>query len=481
LLSIASVLESHGYRVLLWDVSAVREPLAMLSRGLSDLRACPLAVGISADTENAHTCAALQRLIREMAPGVKIILGGPHVTARYDEALLNPDTDVVVRGEGESTIIEVLEAIRFPAYGFEGIKGIAYRDGSGAIRCNSQRPTINALDQLPIAAYHQTDGPASRGVLNLISTRGCPGRCVFCAAHVVAGPLVRGHSAEWLFSMICALHRRNAFRVVSILDDTFTMDRRRVHTFCSLLRKWETTLVWMIRTRVDAIDEELVECLSSAGCIDVFLGIESADDGVLKSIGKNTNLAQIRQAIRLILKHGLLLETSFILGHHSDTRETIEKTILLAMAVREFGHLTGIGISTPFPGTPLDQRSRELGVRIAVHDWRRYNLHTPIYSTQDFTLLDLSKAEFLFRTRTFFDAPPTLLTESPHVHLRAELSDWIKEMRDIRSSAQVPALLRADAVRDFQALRSLTSERCVSLGGSRDGRRQTEEDEYGNT
>jgi radical SAM superfamily enzyme YgiQ (UPF0313 family) len=188
---------------------------------------------------------------------------------------------------------------------------------------------------------------------------------------------------------------------------------------------------------VDVVNRELLQELAAAGCREIHIGVESGDDHVLKSIGKNITLAQIRQAIRLILEQGLQVTASFIFGHPSDTRETIEKTVLLALAMREFGN-TGVAISTPFPGTRLHTDAARLGIRMVENDWRRYNLHTPIYEGRDFTVDDLVRAEYHYRSSTFFDAPERLLTDKPHVEFRLQLTEWVREMKQLRQCARLP-------------------------------------------
>jgi radical SAM superfamily enzyme YgiQ (UPF0313 family) len=430
-------MESHGYRVLVIDsVANTRDSMLKLLRLFLSLRTPPVAVGISAYTVYAEQCAILQRFARQMAPQAKVILGGPHATVCYQELLANPDTDVVVRGEGESTMIEVLEGIRHPGYGWNRIRGIAYRDSSGAVHCNPDRPPIRLLDQLPIPAYDLVDDDPAGQSFNLLSTRGCPGRCIFCAVHVTIGPLTRAHSAEWIFSMIYARYKKRPFTVAHVLDDTFTFDRRRVLTFCGLLSRWPVKLKWGIGTRVDFLSEDVVRALAKAGCVAVHIGIESADDAVLKSIGKGITLAQVRGAIQRLLENGILPSASFILGHPTDTLETIEKTVLFGIAVRELAFSVSCTMATPLPGTLLQQRAADLGIQIVERDWHSYTFVTPIYEAPGFTLKDLTKAAFLFKSSSFYEVPATLLSGIPDEAFRTELAVWVQEMKRLRRKVQ---------------------------------------------
>jgi radical SAM superfamily enzyme YgiQ (UPF0313 family) len=450
LLNIAAVLESHGYGVCILDLWLMNDPMRCLSEQLLGIESSPLAVGITVCTASAHACAVAQRLIRQVFPETKIVLGGAHVSRCYEEALANPDTDVVVRGEGESTMVEVLESIRHPGYGLSRILGIAYRDPAGVVHCNPDRSPIHSLDQLPVPAYHHAENLADDTLFSLVSSRGCPGRCIFCAAQYLVGPKIRSHSAEWMFSVIYARYQRRPFTRLSILDDTFTAEARRVRAFCALIVRWGVRFNWIIRTRVDAVDAELVQTLAAAGCVHVHLGVESGDDEILRSIGKSITLAQVRKAIRLLLEHGIAVETSFILGHPADTLDTIEATLLWTMAVREFGGTAGIGICTPFPGTAIYDNAARLGIRIVDRDWRRYTLFTPIYEAPGFRLQDLYNARGLSQTRTFATLPPTLLTGNRHEKLRGELREWVEEMKQVRAASR-PASPRCASENEFLA------------------------------
>jgi radical SAM superfamily enzyme YgiQ (UPF0313 family) len=243
-----------------------------------------------------------------------------------------------------------------------------------------------------------------------------------------------------MFSTIYSIHRRQPFGFLSILDDTFTADARRVHSFCAMIESWGVKLRWAIRTRVDVVGEDLLRRLAAAGCVEIHIGIESGDDGVLKAIGKNITLAAVKVAIARILGNGILLDASFILGHPGDTLETIERTVLLASAIREFANTVVMSVSTPFPGTAIYDRAAEFGIRILERDWSRYNSHVLVYEASAFTADDLSRANRFFMSQGFAAVPEVLLTGHAQTELRADLANWIAEMKALgRGVAKLPS------------------------------------------
>jgi radical SAM superfamily enzyme YgiQ (UPF0313 family) len=430
LLNIASVLLSQGFEVMLFNLLVEADPAGWIFPQLLAINRQPLAVGFTVYTETARMAGRIGRIVRQVFPDTKIIFGGAHPTPCYDECMANPDVDFVVRGEGEATIVELLEAIRHPAYPLENIKGLVFRQPDGTLRRNPDRAPIRVLDQLPIPAYHLLyDGQRAHS-LALISSRGCPGRCLFCASRAISGPLYRAHSAEWMISVVYSQHLRFPFRTLSIQDDSFTTNRTRVKKFCAFMCRWPERMPWTAKSRADVLREDLIEMLAEAGCNLLHVGAESADDGVLSQINKGIKVTQLREAVRLAVKHRIPIVLSFIVGHPSDTIETMEKTVIFGLALREIAG-SAIAISTPFPGTPLYERAEELGIQIQVADWQAYNLATPIYSTRNFTVNDLWRVHLLSKESEPNWKLQFLPPNGKHAEFLQDVCHWVGEMKQL--------------------------------------------------
>ncbi|RMG44075.1 MAG: radical SAM protein [Acidobacteria bacterium] len=443
LLHIAAFLKLHGYTVHVVDMMIEDHSRQDFRRRLATLSRSPLAVGISLYTECFYEGIEVAALVRELFPETCIVAGGPHATFRPDEVLSYDCIDFVIRHEGESAMVELLEHLQHPqGLPVERIQSLAYRDVNGAVRSNPTRPFVTNLDLLPFPSYESVPAlqESYKESFMFVSSPGCPGDCVFCASRAMSGKRYRFHSAEWVFSLAYEYFRRYGFNRMVFLDDTFTVHRKRAEAFCHyLLTAWPGSEPprWACKSRVDRVSDEICALMSRAGCLSIHIGVESADQGVLDAIAKHIRLEQTFEAIRVARRHGLRVDCSFIIGHHADTRATIEKTILFAQAIRDHGIGTAaIGISTPFPGTRLFEDAEKLGITITTRNWRKYDLVTPVYDTQRFTKNDLRRALYFLEHESRRGKQMVGLTGQRHEQFRAKLDRLIAEI-EADENAQV--------------------------------------------
>lgn len=394
LLSLAAVLRAHGHEVLLVDT--VRESWSA-ERLRDELRADPpLAIGVSAYTEGAELAIEVIRSCRAALPSCPVVAGGPHFTFVPEEAL-DAGAELVVLHEGEAALVAVLEHLRAPdRVPLEGVRGVVFRRG-GALHRTAPRERIACLDHLPFSAV-LLDGQREKSKVHVLSSRGCPGGCLFCASGAFSGRRLRSESAERVFSGLWAsAARRQRPLVVSFVDDVFTIDRRRLRDVVHWAREAGLRFQWEARCRVDQLSEPFVRFLSEAGCRSLHLGVESADQAVLDSVDKRISLESFFAGYEHLVAHGIEGRCSFMIGHHRDTRASIEKTIVLAAAIERYGiGVAALGISTPFPGTPLRERAAELGISIPARSWRSHSTRRPIYGAPGFSADDLRRALHLF-------------------------------------------------------------------------------------
>ncbi|MFW0859232.1 MAG: B12-binding domain-containing radical SAM protein [Dehalococcoidia bacterium] len=408
LLCLSSLLKIHGYKVEICDL--VFEDLTRTGfvTHLQSLAKAPVIVGICVYTDCVNETLEIASLSKQAFPKTKIVLGGPHATFCYDELLQHESVDFVVRGEGESSIIPLIEHLSYPnTFPLEAIRGIACKtkvNGSYRVDITGSSPFITRLDILPFPDY-----PAWKysnyysAMFSFVSSRGCPGKCIFCSSKAFSGNKYRFHSAEWIFSMLCYYEKLYHFTHFVFMDDTFLAHKLRAKTFCEYVRKYwpgSAPPAWACKSRVDMIDEAIVRVISDTNCASIHLGLESGAQEVLDSIGKGITLPEIFEALKLLRKYGIDAECSFMIGHPGDTLKTIEKTLLLADVIERLEKgLSFVAISTPFPGTPLWEEAEKLGIQIKVRDWSKYDLNTPIYETAGVSGNDLRKAIFYFAHR----------------------------------------------------------------------------------
>jgi len=406
LLYLSSLLKIHGYRVGVCDLVFEDFSRVGFVTHLQSLAKSPLMVGICVYTDSVSEALEITSLSKQAFPRTKIVLGGPHAAFCYDELLQHECVDFVVRREGESNIIQLLEYLSYPnSFPLQVIRGIAYKtevDGSYKIDVTELSPFITSLDILPLPDYPawKYSDYYSR-LYSFVSSRGCPGQCIFCSSKAFSGNKYRFHSAEWIFSMLFYYQKVYKFTRFGFLDDTFLANKSRAKTFCNYLSKYwpgSAPPIWACKSRADMIDEAIVKVISDGGCVSIHVGVESGAQEVLDSIKKGITLPEIFEALKLLRKYGMKAECSFMIGHPSDTLETIEKTLLLADVIESLGMgKCVVGISTPFPGTRLWEEAEKLGIQIKVRDWSRYDLNTPIYETVEVSSNHLMKAMFYFQ------------------------------------------------------------------------------------
>lgn len=352
---VAAVLRDAGHQVSLLDP----EPLGMSDEAIKEYLKSkePDLVGISSATANFKGAIRMAHLAKEVSNPVTVI-GGVHASALPLETLRDyPEFDLVAIGEGEETMGELCSHLETEREALPDIKGIAYRD-NGRLEKTQPRPLIQNLDQLPFPAREMVDLNLYRPQVHLyrgrksatiLTSRGCPALCTFCATTVTMGNRFRKHSPEYVLSEIRHLITDYGIQDFVIVDDTFTIDRQRAMAICNQIIEQRLDIGWFCFARVDNATVELYETMKKAGCFSMFFGIESADPQVLKNIKKGATVDQARYALRMANKIGFKTEAGFMLGNPGDTRESIKKTISLARELNPV--IASFNIMTPFPGT----------------------------------------------------------------------------------------------------------------------------------
>jgi len=343
-----AVLLEAGHDSLLANFSAW--PTIRIEKELATVT--PDMVGISQWTHNRHTSMELASQCRRLYPDALIVMGGGHATFCYEDILFSGSpVDVVIRGEAESTLLDLASKSTAPALWHE-IAGIAFRQKTGIIVTQPRTPLAD-LDSLPLPARYLD---VSIGVdLDLqpefiVTTRGCPSACHFCSSPAFWGRKVRFRSPYSIVEEISFIRQKYGLIYFSIRDDTFTADRSRVMEFCSLLMQHQPIL-WNCQSRVNAIDEELVIAMKRAGCECIQLGVESGSPRILQQLGKKIVPVQIERACSIIKQIGINLSIYLICDIPGETSEDAQQTVDLVQKIRP-----GDGYVSPlayYPGTQL--------------------------------------------------------------------------------------------------------------------------------
>ncbi|MFC2038812.1 B12-binding domain-containing radical SAM protein [Chloroflexota bacterium] len=354
LAQLAAVLEEKGYRVNVVDANALKlDPDQVISR-LSGAEV----VGLTAMTPTISPALEIARAVKEALPEIPIILGGAHATLLPEETLAaSPAVDVIVRGEGEETLIDLLQAME-NKQPFEDIQGISYRKNSETIN-NPLRPGTVDLDSLPFLAYHllpwqeyKPHPPHGRALpfAVIITSRGCPYQCAYCSKPVF-GNNFRAQSPERVLDELIYFKDKLGVKEFAFYDDVFTLNKKRAHSISDGILQKGLKMHWTCETRVNLVDRELLKHMKQAGCYAIAYGIESASEEILGSICKDIEPGQVEEAIRLTREAGIQTVGYFMLGSPGETPATIRQSIDLAKKLKlDYAQFS---ITTPFPGTRL--------------------------------------------------------------------------------------------------------------------------------
>jgi anaerobic magnesium-protoporphyrin IX monomethyl ester cyclase len=317
-----------------------------------------------------------------------VAIGGPHVSVTKTQVLRECKADVAVKGEGELTVLELVETFMSGGKDLSGILGIMWRKGDELVE-NPDRPPIQDLDSLPFPDYesfHIEKYPCWQvRAVPLITQRGCPYRCNFCSVPVTMGGLFRGRSPENTVAEMEYWYAKG-FRHFQINDDVFNLKPERVVDICKLIVEKKLDLTWELYNgmRVNAVTREMLEWMKKAGCRLISYGCESGSPRILKVIRKGLTLEMVSKAVALTHEVGISCSVNFIVGHPTETFE--EAKMSLAFAEKLPADFINFYNDTPYPGTELFEWVKT-NATILFPNYLTdlsYNSREPIYETPEF-------------------------------------------------------------------------------------------------
>jgi len=408
LIYLAAILREAGRRVKLIDANAMGLSVDETVRQV--LESEPRIVGISSPTMLISTAAKIAKEVKAKDARILTVIGGPHVSAVPAETMIRyPSFDIGVVGEGERTIVELIDAVdRGGVLG--SVRGIIFRE-QGAVRTTEARPYIEDLDTIPFPAwdmlpdllkrYQQSAVRIDRlPCISIVTSRGCPFQCIFCARNVF-GNVTRAHSAGYLIRMIRHLKDAYHVRSLSFEDENFVIYRKRLVEFCSRFIEEGLDITWDCASNVNAVTPEMLALMRRAGCWQINYGIESGSQRILDFIKKGTTVEKIREALTMTKRAGIHTKGYFIIGHPTETSQSIQETIDFIKRIDL--DIFQMSFMVPFPGTELYPIAGRYGT--FRNDEDNMNIWTPLFIPSGLTQGDLEREskrayrEFYFRPR----------------------------------------------------------------------------------
>lgn len=382
LLSIAACLEQQKQNVEIIDLNRLINNTSFESpRFYTDLawgicRHQPDVLGFMTDADSYHHTLAIARECKNLMPGARIVLGGPHASVTDRDTLEAFDfIDFVVRGEGEASMTElagVLRGGRDPG----SVRGLSYRSEAGDIVQNQDRPLLRELDSLPVPAFHLYQ-PMPTDSIYVEAGRGCPYACTFCFTAPYWKRRYRVKSPARIIREMALLNERHGLRRFHLVHDLFTTDKTWVRTFCRDLIESRLPITWTCSSRTDTVDEQLLALMGCAGCTGIYYGLEVGSHEMQKVVRKNLDLGPAIETVRQTMQEGIEVTVGIMLGFPGEPEESLKSSLEL------FSLLLRIGVPKlnvfrvcPFRGSLMYEQNKD-GLCFDGH-FRDFPLHTSL-------------------------------------------------------------------------------------------------------
>ncbi len=392
---IAAVLEKAGHKPIVLDAAAYqmdRKTFELFIR-----RAKPDAVALAAFTPSFSYAADHAQIVKDHFPDVPVIIGGYHVTFLPEQSLkLAPAIDYVIRGEGDYTTTNLINALENNEPNISEIPGISYRE-NGKIKHTPDAPLIKNLDELPFPARHLFPnehyhffGSSLKGT-SMVSSRGCSRRCSFCCITQFYNHRWRARTPINVIKEMIHIHENYGSTIIGFMDDCFALNKKRLFEMCNMMRKYGVVdnICWGSALRVDTLNFEILNQMRKAGCAMLFFGVESGNQQVLDNVQKGTTVKMIEDAFKWARRLGIDTIASLALGLPGDTFESCLKTIEW---VKNKLRPTFVvwAAATPYPGTPFFEECLEKGwLKEIPTDWSEFTMIDPVLNLTDMSKEDV--------------------------------------------------------------------------------------------
>jgi radical SAM superfamily enzyme YgiQ (UPF0313 family) len=366
---IAAVIEKEGFNVKIFDMPILQANIHKAREYFQQEK--PDVVGIGCVAANYSYAIALARLVKKLLNCI-VVLGGPQVTFVAKEVLKeNPEVDIVVRGEGEITMLELLRSIA-ESRDLSNILGITYRDYKGNIRSNPDRPLIREIDELPFPARHLLPMQNYRKLnkfTSIMGGRGCIYNCIYCSSSAFWRNTIRFRKPEKIVEEIGRVHNEYGYMNFKFIDDIFVFSGNRAKKLLEMLKRLyvNASIKWSCNTRIDLVSKESLRRALESGCDKITFGIESCSSEVLQTIGKNFNVDQVKNIVKFAREIGIRVKLNFIFGLPGQSKEEVLRVLkLIEEAKPSEVMMTQL---TPYPGTEIVKNPLKYGVEFADINW----------------------------------------------------------------------------------------------------------------
>lgn len=399
---IASYIGQFGYSAKILDLSISTVDMNHVFRVMEEEK--PVLIGISTTTETYKMGICMAQLIKKKNPSQIVYMGGSHVTYEDKAAIETGALDFVIRHEGEVVSKNICDFFIKGIGKFENIKGITFAK-NGVIYKNEAEPFIENLDVLPYPNRKLFQMDQYTNPSHMSTSRGCPGKCIFCAASGLSGGRYRMRSPESIIGEFKYL-KSLGYNHVDIIDDTMTASIKRLDQFLDLMIQENLDMTWYCESRVDIMTKEMLAKMKKAGLKTIQFGVEAGSQQMLDCLKKNVTMEQIRNVFQWANDLNISTASCLIIGQPFDTQDTVRDTINFAKELRHLGARVVFSICTPFPGTYIWDHVKELGLEMVNDDLDMYTTYYPVYNSKNLTAKEIQNLFF----SAFYELGSTELT-----------------------------------------------------------------------
>ena len=432
LLYIAALLERAGVEVHAVDAAAELLDIPQTVARVEHLK--PDLVALGSNTVVFEGAQELAQSLKGAMPKVPVVLGGYHVTLVPHEAMADPAFDVGVIDEAEFTMVELVEYYE-GRRSLDSVEGIVYREGGkpdGKLVYTPPRKKFRKLDELPFPARHLLPANLYKPVpvdehampkFSMVTSRGCPHACGFCQKSRTG---YRSRKPQQVVDEMEHLIRDFGARDIAFVDSLFCANKKRVMTICDEIIRRGVKISWTCSSRVEVVDQEMLNRMKEAGCWRTRFGVESGSDQVLEFISKGITKEKIRNAITWADAAGLRPKAFFMVGHMPDTPETIRETIDFAKSIPL--HDVTVQINTLLPKTPqmeIWEREGEKWGRVINRSTDEKSFWEPTFVPWGMEGADIIDAHRTFY-REFYFRPETIKRHLEGIHSFRDVMKYVQ-------------------------------------------------------
>lgn len=415
LLYVASALREAGIDVELFDTKIMQfERPSLLRRSIDEIchvvrekvrQKKPEIIGLTSTTLSYLTALRIAKAAKEGYSPTTVVMGGVHVSFTPEETLQNEFINVVVRGEGEATMVELAKGACLV-----DIAGISFRE-NGKVINNADRENLEPIN-IPVPAYDLVD-MRNYAYVVLTCIRGCPHSCSYCEVPFSLNRKIRHRTVEQVQKELDLAFSLNPRLEIRLEDEFLGLDMERAEEILTIIKN-KKVMPFRTATRPDGINEKLIQLLKQAGCSNLYVGMESGSDEVLNYNNRGMSVKRILEIVNILARNEMLFHSGFILGLPGESKETLQQTLRLAQECCEstfsivrknFTTLLDVmpfklivensraelNLLAPNPGTPIFRNPEKFRYRIFHRNWDLYDCNTLVGEPYDVTAEEIAE------------------------------------------------------------------------------------------